>query len=151
MELMLKILTVFGIGIIELLAPIPTGFALGLHPSCVGVASICGALVGVVGIVLLGEKVRSWILRLHGKRSEDIAEGKKGLIYRIWAHYGVIGLGLLAPLIIGVPLGVTLGIAFGAPYKTLMFRSNFGAILWGVGITLGIALGISGIEDLVER
>jgi len=151
MELVIKILTVFGIGILELLAAIPTGFALGLHPAWVGVASTCGALVGVVGMVLLGERVHSWILRLHGKRSEDSVEKNKGLAYRIWARYGVIGLGLLAPLITGVPLGLALGIAFGAPYKTLMFWSSIGAVLWGVSITLGISLGITGIENLVER
>jgi hypothetical protein len=151
MELVIKILTVFGVGVLELLAAIPTGFALGLHPVWVGVASTCGALVGEVSIVLLGGSVRSWILRIHGKRHLDSVEENKGLVHRIWTRYGVIGLGLLAPLITGVPLGVALGVAFGAPYKTLMFWSSIGAILWGVSITLGIALGITGIENLIER
>jgi hypothetical protein len=151
MQLVIKILIVFGIGIVELLTAIPTGFALGLHPAWVGVASTAGALVGVVGIVLLGDRVRSWILRLHRKSSEPSAGESKGLVYRIWARYGVIGLGLLAPLITGIPLGVTLGIVFGAPYKTLTFWSCLGAVLWGVSITMGIALGIAGIENLVAR
>jgi len=151
MELLIKFFTVFGIGILELVAAIPTGFALGLHPIWVGVASICGALVSVFGTELIGEKVRSWILRLHGKRRKDYAEENKGLVYRIWARYGVIGLGLLAPVVTGVPLGVALGIAFGVPTRTLMFWSSFGAILWGVCITAGIALGIAGVENLVKR
>ena len=151
MELVLKILTVFGIGVLELLAAVPAGFALGLHPVWVGVASSCGALVGLIGIMLLGEGVRVWILRLHGRRGEVSGGKNKGLVHRIWVRYGVIGLGLLAPLITGVPLGVVLGIALGAPYKTLMFWSSLGVILWGVGLTLGIALGITGIGNLIER
>jgi hypothetical protein len=151
MDSVIKILTVFGIGIIELVAAIPAGFAMGLHPIWVGVASICGALAGVMGIGLLGERARSWILRFHGKRSAGSDGEKKGLVFRVWTRYGVIGLGLLAPLITGVPLGVTLGVAFGAPNKPLMFWSSLGAILWGVVITFGIALGIAGIEDLVTK
>ncbi len=151
MDLVIKILTVFGIGMIELLAAIPAGFAMGLHPAWVGVASTCGALVGILAIVLLGERARTWVLRLHRKRSAGSVEENKSLIFRIWTRYGVIGLGLLAPLITGVPLGVTLGVVFGAPNKSLIFWSSFGAILWGVAITLGISLGITGIEDLVKK
>ncbi len=151
MEFVIKILTVFGIGILELFAAIPTGFALGLNPTWVGVASTCGAIVGVVLIVLPGGKLRAWFLKIHAKKSENPEDRKKRLIYRIWSRYGVIGLGLLAPLITGVPLGVAIGIAFGAPSRNLVLWSSLGVVLWGLILTVGLALGITGFESLIKR
>ncbi len=60
MEIM-KLLTVFGLGMIELWAAIPTALALQLHPVMTGLAAALGAMTGVVLVVLMGERVRAWL------------------------------------------------------------------------------------------
>lgn len=132
-----------GLGVIELWAAIPAGLALGLHPIAIGITAAIGAMLGAVAVVLLGERVRTCLARRHGGKDES---GRHGLIHRIWHLYGVIGLGLLAPLLTGAPMGVALGLILGAPAFRLLFWITVGIVLWSTGLTLAGALGVLGIE-----
>ncbi|MBI5878250.1 MAG: small multi-drug export protein [Chloroflexi bacterium] len=145
MELVIKLLTILGLGAIELWAAIPAGLALQLHPVSVGITAAIGAMLGALVVVLFGERVRTWLAQRHGRKEE---KGRRGLIYRIWRRYGVIGLGLLAPLLTGAPLGAALGLTLGVPAGRLLFWISLGTILWSTGLTLAGALGLAGIETL---
>jgi membrane protein YqaA with SNARE-associated domain len=142
----IKLLTVFGLGVVELWAAIPTGLALQLHPVAVGFAAALGAVVGTLAVVLLGKHLRAWLLRGHGKEGDR----QHGRIYRIWERYGVVGLGLLAPLLVGAPLGTALGLALGAPPRRLLFWMSAGIVLWSTALTLTGALGLAGIQSLAH-
>jgi len=144
MEILLKVLTVFGLAAVELWTAIPAGLALDLHPVLIGVVSAAGAILGVVVILVLGERVRSWLLRKRGGEKRQ-----HGRIYRIWVRYGVVGLGLLAPLLTGAPLGTALAIAFGAPTGRLLLWMSVGIAAWSALLTTAAALGLAGIESLM--
>jgi len=145
MELVVKLLTVLGLGAVELWAAIPTGLALRLHPVSVGITAATGATLGALVVVLLGERVRNWLAQRYGEKKE---KGRHGLIDRIWRRYGVIGLGLLAPLLTGAPLGAALGLTLRVPAGRLLFWIILGTILWSTVLTLAGALGFAGIETL---
>ena len=117
-ELAIKLLTVFGLGIVELWAAIPAGLALGLHPLATGIMAATGAILGTLITLRLGERIRTWLIQRHGRNSKNRQHGR---INRIWSRYGVVGLGLLAPLLVGAPVGTALGITFGAPGRRLLF------------------------------
>lgn len=142
MELVLKLLTILSLGVIALWAAIPAGLALQVHPIAVGITAAMGAMLGALVVVLLGERVRTWLAQRHGRKEE---KRRQGLIYRIWQCYGVVGLGLLAPLLAGAPLAVALGLTLGVPAGRLLFWISLGIILWSVGLTLAGAL----VWDLV--
>jgi hypothetical protein len=144
MEFLLKTLTVFGLAAAELWAAIPAGLALDLHPVLIGVVSAAGAILGVLIILMVGEGVRSWLLRRRGGEKRQ-----HGRIYRIWVRYGVAGLGLLAPLLTGAPLGTALAIAFGAPTGRLFLWMSVGIVAWSALLTAAGALGLAGIEALM--
>ena len=144
MDILLKVLTVFGLAAVELWAAIPAGLALDLHPLLIGVVSAAGAILGVVVILVLGERVRSWLLRKRGGEKRQ-----HGRIYRIWVRYGVVGLGLLAPLLTGAPLGTALAIAFGAPPGRVLLWMSVGVAAWSALLTVAGALGLAGIESLL--
>lgn len=145
MELGIKLLTVLGLGALELWAAIPAGLALELHPIAVGIAAAVGAFLGALAVVSLGERVRAWLVQRQGQKKK---KGQHGLIYRIWHRYGVIGLGLLAPLLTGAPLGVALGLTLGASSSRLLFWISVGIVLWSTALTLAGALGLAGIQTL---
>ena len=145
MEILLKVLTVLGLAVVELWAAIPAGLALDLHPVLTGVVSAVGAILGVLIILILGEGVRNWLLRRRGGGEKR----QHGRIYRIWIRYGVAGLGLLAPLLTGAPLGAALGIAFGAPASRLFLWMSVGIMAWSALLTVAAALGLAGIEALM--
>ena len=60
---------------------------------------------------------------------------KHGKIYDIWEKYGVVGLGLLSPLLFGAPLGAALGIGLGASKNRLLLWMTVGIIIWSLILT----------------
>ncbi len=142
---MLKLLTVLGLGAIELWAAIPAGLALKLHPVAIFLTATIGALLGALLTALLGERVRAWLIK-HRKSTGE--KKNPGRIYRIWLRYGVVGLGLSAPLLTGAPAAVALGLALGAPRGRLLFWVSLGIILWSPVLTIAGVLGFAGIEAL---
>ncbi|MDD4170293.1 MAG: small multi-drug export protein, partial [Desulfotomaculaceae bacterium] len=98
MELIIKILTVIGLGIIELWVAIPTGFALKLHPLITGLASGLGSILGALLVIIAGDSLCNWLLKKKTGVRKD-----RGSMYKVWNRYGVIGLGMLSPLITGAP------------------------------------------------
>lgn len=122
---------------------IPSGFVLQLHPLETGIAAAAGAILGVLFVLKLGERIRT--LLLHDRESKG---RKLGRIHRIWDRYGIEGLGILAPLLVGAPLGAALGITLGAPVNRLLIWMSLGIVLWSAVFTLAGLLGLAGIEAL---
>lgn len=143
LELAAKIVTVIGLGVMELWVAIPVGTALSLHPVVNGFASGLGAITGALLVIMIGDRVRRWLLKGKDKARED-----KGWIYRIWEKYGVIGLGMLSPLLTGAPLGAAIGISLGAQPKRLLFWMGMGIVVWAVLLTAACTLGFVAIESL---
>ena len=144
MEL-LSLLAVFGLGAVELWAAVPAGLALRLHPVAIGCTAALGAVLGVVVMGLMGERVRLWLLRRRGLERSGAPQGR---ITQLWMRYGVIGLGLTAPLLVGAPLGTAVGMSLGAPTGRLLFWMSLGAVLCTVILTVAGTLGVMGIESL---
>lgn len=134
--------TVFALGVFELWVAVPTGSALSLHPLLNGLASGAGAMLGIFLVILLGERLRQRIL---SKRKRN---GKSGRIYRIWDKYGVVGLGLLAPLLTGGPLGAAIGISFGANPKKLVIWMWVGVAIWTIILVTISTLGFAVFENI---
>ena len=144
MEL-LSLLAVLGLGAVELWAAVPAGLALRLHPVAIGCTAALGAVLGILAMGLMGERVRRWLLRWRGLERSGARQGR---ITRLWMRYGVIGLGLAAPLLVGAPLGTAVGMSLGAPTGRLLFWMSLGAVLCTVVLTVAGTLGVMGIESL---
>lgn len=140
----IALLTVLALAAVELWAAIPAGLALKLHPLVVAVVAATGAMAGMVVVVVLGGRIRSLLLRGHTGGGDQ----RHGRIYGIWERWGPMGLGLLAPLLVGAPLGTALGIALGAHRGRLLLWMGIGILAWTAVLTLVGALGLAGIEAL---
>ena len=144
METLLQFLSVFLLSSFELWAAVPAGIALGLSPLLVWLATVSGAMVGIVGVVLAGERLRPWLIARLGRGRAR--EG--GRVRGIWERYGVIGWGLVGPLLLGAPLSAALGVALGAPRGRLVFWLGAGVVLWVTVLTLAAVLGVEAVRDL---
>lgn len=145
MELVIKFITVASLGIIELWAAIPLGIALKLHPLLNGIASALGAIIGALLVIFLGDRLRKWLLKRKEKERKN-----NGQIYRIWEKYGVIGLGMLSPLLLGAPLGAAIGISLGASPGRLIFWMSIGIVFWTILLTTISTLGFAGFQMLIR-
>ena len=143
MELVAKFITVIGLGIIELWAAIPAGTALKLHPLLNGLAAGLGAIIGALLVIIIGDRLRNWLLKKKENKQKN-----KGQIYRIWNKYGVIGLGMLSPLITGASLGAAIGISLGASPKRLLFWMSIGIVFWTILLTAISTFGFAIFETI---
>ena len=138
MNIAWKLLIVFVLGVAELWAAAPAGALMRLQPLLVCLAAALGAVSGGTVVILLGERVKSWLER---RRKREKLEERRGLLYRIWQRYGVIGWGLLSPLLVGSPLGAAFGLILGAPPRRLLPWLAAGSVLWSVVFSILTALG----------
>jgi hypothetical protein len=143
---LLSLLAVFGLGTVELWAAIPAGLALKIHPVTTGSVAALGAVLGILAMGFMGERARLWLLRWARRNSGE----RHGRIARFWVRYGVIGLGLFGPLLVGAPLGTAVGISLGAPTGRLLFWMSLGAVLCSVVLTSAATLGLMGVESLIR-
>lgn len=141
MEVLIKFITVTGIAVLELWVAIPAGTALKLHPLLNGIASALGAIIGAVLVIFFGDRLRMWLLKKKEK-----GEKNKERIYKIWEKYGVIGLGMLSPLITGGPLGAAIGISLGASPRRLIIWMSIGIVIWTILLTTISTLGFAGFQ-----
>ena len=146
--LWLKLLSVFGLGMIGLWEGIPAGFALRLPALVTGLLSGVGSLCATLIVLLLGERIRTRLLR---RRPVTAAERPERLIDRVWRRYGILGLGLLGPGLTGAPLGVALGLSLRAPARRLMAWMTVGIVLWTIARTVVGMLGTAGIVRLFSH
>ncbi|MCW4017692.1 MAG: VTT domain-containing protein [Candidatus Bathyarchaeota archaeon] len=123
---------------------IPAGFAFNLHPAITATTSATGSILSALAVTLIGEKIRNRIIQWRYKGKEP----KKGFLSSIWDKYGVIGLGLLSPLLFGAPIGAALGAAFGSNKWRLLLWMSVGIIIWAAGLTLAVAAGVDSIKRL---
>jgi hypothetical protein len=144
----IKLLSVFAFGMIGLWEGIPAGFALRLHPMLVGTFSAAGSLSAALLVLILGERLRSRLVR--PPRDEN-APRKERLIDRVWRRWGIIGLGLASPGLVGAPLGVALGLFLRAPAGRLLWWTLLGILLWTVTLTILGVLGTAGLLHLLHR
>jgi hypothetical protein len=139
------LITVFVLGVLDVLMAVPAGILLELNPYLIFIASSLGGILGTLVISILGENIRNWFLKWRYGEDSEI---KRGRIYYVWDKYGVIGLGLLSPVLLGAPLTATLGIALGAEKWRLSLWISIGILLWSAGLTAVLTLGIISLEGL---
>ena len=138
LKVILKLVTLFALGVAELWAAAPMGIAMRLDPLLVFAVAAAGAVSGGAVVLLLGERIKAWLKR---KKKGEMLEERRGWLYRVWLRYGVIGWGLLTPLLIGSPLGAAFGLVLGAPVRRLLIWLAIGSVLWSAVFSLVSALG----------
>lgn len=122
----LKTLTVASLATFEIYAAIPAGFAFGLSPWTIFLASVAGGLVGVFVAAFLGDKIRA--LFHKNKPAKEDAATKHPIIAGLWNKYGIIGLGLLGTISVGAPISLAIGVGLNTNLAKLVTWCCIGVI-----------------------
>jgi hypothetical protein len=139
MDVITGTLLVFGAGILELWAAIPLGLAINLNPVIIGIASAVGAIVAAFLVTAVGDSIREKVIKWRYGENKDLKDSR---YYKIWNKYGVVGLGLISPLLFGAPVGAALGVALGSRKKPLLIWMSIGIVIWSVSLTAAGYLGL---------
>ncbi len=132
----------------EAIAVVPAGIIFGLDPILVVIAAVVGNASTIFLFAFAGSQIRSWLL----KRRE--AKGKVGESKRFaraqeaFNKWGVYGMALLGPLLIGTQFAAAVSVAAGVkPLKSALIVTA-GMVFWAVLIAW--ALVAIGVDQFLE-
>ncbi len=131
--------SVFGVAFLSLWASVPAGLALRVSPLAIILTATLAYAAGVAIVVLPGQRVRDWLTNKLGDRATVKPDS---LVGRIWARFGLPGLGLIAPITTGAQIGALIGLAFNASPRALLLWMTLGGFLWALALTLLISAGL---------
>lgn len=136
-NILLRILTIYLVGISGIWKAVPVGIALKAHPLETASFTALGSITTVFILFYSGEFVRKWIQK---KWSKEKLESKKGRLSLIMQKYGTPGLGILCPGLFGPITTILVGLIIVKPASRLMPYLVAGIILWSFLLTwIGMA------------
>ncbi|HUW65854.1 MAG TPA: small multi-drug export protein [Spirochaetia bacterium] len=144
----IRFLTIAGLSALEFKAAIPAGLAMRLDPFSTALAATLGATLDTLVILFLGETIRRRFVEKHGRATGST---RYGWLQKVYTRFGPAGLGLLAPLLVGTPIGTALGISLGLKPRPLFFWMVTGTALWSAVLTAVAVGGISGWRLFFHR
>lgn len=136
------IISIFALAFFSFWTAVPAGLALGLSPLVVILTTSLSYAAGVVLVALVGGKIRERMMR---RMSKDGDPAPAGWMQKIWDRFGVVGLGLAAPMTLGAQIGAALGLVLGANPRTLALAMSISALVWSVILTALVSLGVMAV------
>ncbi|MFQ3567712.1 MAG: hypothetical protein SNJ59_12010 [Aggregatilineales bacterium] len=134
-----KVASIFALAFFSFWPAIPAGLALNLSPIVTIAVTSLSYASGAAVVIGVGGRVRAWALRRLGR---GLVERDQTFIRRVWDRFGVVGLGLVAPVTIGAQIGAAFGIALYTRPRPLFFALSAGGLLWSILLTGLISLGV---------
>jgi len=132
MNIWLALGTVAVFGGVEFWFAVPAGFAFGLHPAVTCIATLAGGIIGVLIVLVPGEKIGAWLARRRAGKPRPKSWDRAS---RIWDKYGIIGLAFFSPILPGAPLGALISLTLGASKWRVLLWFSISLVLWSVGVT----------------
>jgi hypothetical protein len=121
----MELLTIFGLAVLELWIAIPAGLYMKVNEPTILVLTMVGGITGIGIVIGAGKKIREHLLK-----AEKTTGGKKSWSMKVWEKYGLIGLGLLSPLLTGAPIGAALAVTLGSKPISVFLWFSLGVVLW---------------------
>ncbi|BAB05031.1 small multi-drug export protein [Halalkalibacterium halodurans] len=130
---------------LEAIVVVPLGIIRGLNPWLVSVVAFIGNWLTILLVIIFYEKFQAWReKRRIQKGIETPPESKRQKRARhIWNRYGLPGLALGGPLVIGTHLSALMALAFRSPKYLVTGWITFSLALWIVVFAVGAFYGFS--------
>ncbi len=123
----------------EAIAVVPGGIVFGLDPLAVVVAAVIGNGLTIFLFAYLGSSIRERIIkkRLANGKTGESPKFEKAL--KAFDKYGIYGLAILGPLIIGTQFAAAAAVAAGVKPLRASLIVTLSMVLWASGIAAVMA------------
>ena len=132
------LLTSFGLGFCYFISAIPAGVAVHAPVWAAAMAAWLGYSFGGTVVLLAGAPLRSWVL---SRLKIDPQPDAKKLFWRIWARFGLWGLGLIAPVTIGPQATAAVALVLGERPLRIQMAISLGILPWTLLFAMMTGLG----------
>jgi hypothetical protein len=134
----------------EAIAVVPAGILFGLDPVLTVIAAATGNIITIAVFAYGGNSIRNWIIRRRVAKGKDAESPKLIKAQQAFDKYGIYGMAVLGPVLIGTQFAAAASVAAGVkPLKVTVLIST-AMVLWAVAIAwIVVALGISVFEGQI--
>ena len=125
---------------LELALVIPLGIVTGLNPVWVVIVGFIGNMVTVLALIIGYDRFKVWLAkRRQGKEEKESKRSERAK--KLWNKYGLPGMLLLGPILIGTHIAAFIGMSLGASKRQTTIWSVISIALWAVVFGVLTALG----------
>lgn len=125
---------------LEIALVVPLGIVAGLSPAWVMVLGFTGNLLTIIILIIGFDRIKIWLKKRHEEKGKSQSKRSKRA-KKVWIKYGLPGLLLLGPILIGTHLAAFIGMTLGADKKWTMIWSTLSIALWVLVFGIITALG----------
>ncbi|MGO4183883.1 small multi-drug export protein [Paenibacillus sp. TAF43_2] len=122
---------------------VPLGIVAGLSPVAVAIIGFAGNFLLVLLLGLFFKQFSKWNTNRKLKKGITTISKKETRARRIWERYGLPGLALLAPLIVGTDIAALLALSLGSSRKRVIQWMAVSLAVWTIVMALGSVYGFS--------
>ena len=122
---------------LEAVVVIPIGVAFGLSPLWTMVCALAGNASTIVLFAMLSEKIMASAARRRERKGlSREPDARMERAKRIFIRYGVLGMAVVGPLIIGTQIAAAIAVSLGVSAWRSSTIVTLGAVVWGVATGL---------------
>jgi uncharacterized membrane protein len=124
----------------EIALVIPLGIVWGLSPSMVMLVAFVGNMLTVLMLIIGFDKFRDWYTKRQEAKGKATSKKSERAV-RIWNKYGLPGLSLLGPILIGTHIAAFIGMTLGATKRNTTVWMVISIGVWTLVFGIVTALG----------
>ena len=128
----------------EAIAVVPAGILFGLDPVLTVIAAATGNIITIAGFAYGGNSIRSWIIRRRLAKGKDGESPKLIKAQQAFDKYGIYGMAVLGPILIGTQFAAAASVAAGVKPLKVSILISASMVLWALSIAwLMVSFGVS--------
>lgn len=122
---------------------VPLGIVWGLSPVGVGLTAFVGNFLLILLLGLFFKQIAEWRTARRVKKSITAPTKRETRSREIWEKYGIPGLALLAPILVGTDIAAMLALTFGSSKTRVIGWMTVSLALWTIAFAVGSVYGFS--------
>jgi Ca2+/H+ antiporter, TMEM165/GDT1 family len=124
--------------LVDAVVMVPMAIAFGLNPTLTVILATAGDAIAILVFAFLSSSIRSRIIRRREAKGKTGESPKFEKAVRMFDKYGIYGMAIAAPALIGTQIAAMASVAAGVkPFRasTLIIAST---LIWSAGIAIAM-------------
>ena len=129
---------------IEAILAVPAGIVFGLDPILTVVFAVTGNIITIMVFAYGGRNLRDWVIRRRVAKGKEPESAKFRKAQVAYEKYGIYGMAILDPILIGSPFSAAVSVAAGVKPRKVTAILSIAIVLWASAIAWAmVAFGVS--------
>ena len=135
----------------EAIGVVPGGILVGLNPTLTVIAAAGGNLITIAVFAYGGAKIRSWVVARREAKGKHPKSDRWSKAQKAFEKYGIYGMAILGPLIIGTQFAAAASGAAGVRPARVTLVISIAMLLWAIAFAVltSWAVDVGGFDTLL--